>query len=185
MSWKCYVQEEMDWGLHPKAFISLEYCNLLPLQLLTCSIAPNLRSFKSRNINQILLHVIIFLQLGGGNNMVRWWHGFLHHIKKLIGLVVNVACIVPKYAFYLEIDFVYIALSFLSIEGWVLEYHGHWRLVLKQKGFCIPRRLNLKLRMKHVISWVKLVPMARIDFMGESCITQCIKCNRTPHVCLC
>jgi hypothetical protein len=31
---------------------------------------------------------------------------------------------IPKYAFSLEIDFVYIAFSFLSIEGWVLEYHS-------------------------------------------------------------
>jgi len=29
VSWKCYVKKEMDLGLHPKTFLSLEYYNLL------------------------------------------------------------------------------------------------------------------------------------------------------------
>ncbi len=124
MSWKCYVKEKMDWGLHPKAFLSLEYCNFLPLQLLTCSIASNFRSFKSRSINQIILHVILFLQMERRDSMARWWHGFLHHKKILFGLVVNSTFTIPKYAFSFEIDFVYIAFSFVNIKGWVLEYHS-------------------------------------------------------------
>lgn len=107
----------------------------------------------------------------GRNSMARWWQGFLHHKRILIGLVVISACTIPKYAFSLEIDFVYIAFSFLNIEGWVLEYHSQWGPVLKHQGFCILGKFNSKLRMRHVTSWVKPVPMARIDSKGGSCTT--------------
>ncbi len=62
----------------------------------------------------------------GRDSMARWWHGFLHHKKVLFGLVVNSTCTIPKYAFSFEIDFVYIAFSFVNIKGWVLEYHSQW-----------------------------------------------------------
>jgi hypothetical protein len=127
---------------------------------------------------------------GRRNSMVKWWQRFLHNKKILIGLMVNSACIIPKYAFSLEIDFVY-SPFFFSIEGWVLEYHSQWKLFLKQQGFYIPGRFNSKLKMRHlkgvwhVTSWVNPVRMARTDSTGKPCTTYCVKGNRTTHVCLC
>jgi hypothetical protein len=113
----------------------------------------------------------------GRNSMAGWWHAFLHHKKiligliGLIGLVVNSTCTIPKYAFSLEIDFVYIALSFLSIEVWVLEYHNQWGPIIKHQGFWTLRKFNSKLWMRHVTSRVKPVPMERTDSKGDSWTT--------------